>query len=182
MGFGGTVAHRIALEAEAVPVEGIIIINGTLASKLEYDYTHQKGTLNGDTEEVKDLVRNLKSWKEDKVRSYNGTLFGHSAYYYWEMMQYKQENMIKKAKIETLIVQSRSDPFVNRDEGLNTYKSTLGKSARNTAFLEFRNLNHILMKDLSLNTANQPTYSYHMNLDIVAGQDLANWVLNKLSK
>lgn len=176
IGFGGTLIPRIASES-GVSCRGMIVASATLRSKLEVDYDRLRGTVSGsEAEEVKDLVRNLKNWREDKAR---GTeIFGRNGYYYWEMLQNNRfENLVRKLGGEWLFIHSKQDELIDREEGFNQFKTRLGKSSHYT-FLEFRNENHLLMKDLHKDETGVVRYDYPAHLDKQSGRDIANWILS----
>lgn len=178
LGFGAVLAPRIAQLANG-DIHAMIMIGGTTQSIIDLDYQKNKNAVDllpeEEAEEIKNAVRKMHSFKEEKAREVD--LFGRNGYYYWDLSRYDQRSVIKTLKIPTYICQGRNDPFVSEENGITAYKK-MGYNSQIYTYQTFRGLNHILMNDLSKDISGQPEYAVETHLDQYAGRTLAAWILN----
>lgn len=178
LGLGAVVAPKIAKMSDG-QVNAMILVGGTTHSIVDLDYQKNKSDVEKlpaeEAETIKNAVRKMHSWKEEKAREVE--LFGRNGYYYWELARYDQRSTIKSLKIPTFVCQGRNDPLVSEEEGITAYKK-MGYNSQLYTYKTFRGLNHILMNDLTKDINGQPEYAVETHLDLYAGRTLAAWILN----
>lgn len=178
VGFGANLTPRIALESNGA-VAGMILVGATTENYLETVYNLHKNEVavlpKEEAEVIKNAVRKMKGFKEEKVREL--TLFGRNGYYFWEMQQVDPVGCIKKMRIPTYFVQGKRDPLVAEEDGVSAFRQSVGVLKALYTYEVFRGVNHLLMNDLTLNSLGVTDYSIETHLDLYAGMNLAQWVV-----
>lgn len=178
-GLGAVLAPRIVAEANDL-YTAMILIGGQPDSLLELTYQREKDSLSELSKEelqtVQNAVRKMGEMKEAKAREL--TLFGRNGYYYWDAVHNDALKLLRTLRLPTYIVQGKRDPIVSEDDGRRAYAEKLGDGQSYLDFKAFRGLNHLLMNDLSVGADGKPEYKVEAHLDIQAGRNLSQWILN----
>ena len=176
VGLGAMIGPRVGLQAEGV-FTALLLVNGSLDTVLEHDFQAYQSTLStlssDEAEEIRTHVAKLPRMKENKAREI--TLMGHNGYYYWDDLQYKAINLIKKLKMPIRVICGKKDPVGEAD----SYVDKIGTNAyRYISYQSFRGLNHLLMNDLSVDENGVPQYPLATTLNKQAGRAMAQWILS----
>lgn len=179
VGFGGMLAPRIVSES-AGACKGAIVIGSTTDRLINVVYQREKDGVAVLPEEeakvVKNAVRNIEKMKEEAAREL--TLFGKNGYYFWEAGQFDAVKYIRKARMPIFVAHGTSDAEIKLADGYEEYRENLGKDARFAEYRSYRRLNHLLMSDASTNAQGVAQYQAESTLDLQAGRDMAQWILN----
>lgn len=179
VGFGGMMAPRIVSESNG-DCKGAIVIGSTTDRLINIVYQREKDSVSVMPEEeakvVKNAVRNIEKMKEEVAREL--TLFGKNGYYFWEAGQFDAVKYIRKARMPIFVAHGNGDTEIKLADGYEEYREALGKDARFAVYRPFRRLNHLLMNDVSVNGQGKAEYLAETTLDMQAGREMAQWILN----
>ncbi|MDD3214729.1 MAG: hypothetical protein PHY64_13720, partial [Eubacteriales bacterium] len=119
-------------------------------------------------------IRKAEKAREVTVNGYNG-------YYYWEMMQVDECQLIRKLKLPTYILQGNMDFEVSLADGIEEFKDGIKTSSTLYDYSMFRNLNHLMMVYDGPADAKgtKAEYDTPEKLDTQAGRYMADWVLGQ---
>lgn len=189
-GLGASITPRIASESDGL-FTAMILLAGSPLDTLQLQITQQETaleTLEGDAlvtaqADVDELETQYKALKKirkaEKAREV--TVNGRNGYYYLEMMQVDECQLIRKLKLPTFILQGNMDFEVSLEDGIQEYKDDIKTVSNLFEYQMFRNLNHLMMiyEGPADAKGTMAEYDTPEKLDTQAGHYMADWILGQ---
>ena len=182
LGLGAMLSPRIAKQSEGI-FTAMIMIGGKPVDLLDAEYARAGEYLNSLSDDERSnekyIVRNFDNYSDERVMDM--TILGRKAYYYREADEYSQVRMLQKLKLPVFIAQGERDAVVSENDGRRAYQKQIGSGVE-VELETFRNLNHLLMNDLSTDASGAPLYEAEAHIDKQTARILARWIHNLYSE